>query len=53
MGVLILCFGVATLMKGKLQYPNYWGGPVFAPFAILVGVLGIFVGIVSVRKARR
>ena len=26
-------------MKGELHYGNYWGGAVFAPFAIGCGVL--------------
>jgi len=53
LGVVLLGLGLFTLFNGKLQYSNYWGGPVFAPFAVLIGVLGIYVGIVSLRRARR
>jgi hypothetical protein len=51
--ILLLCLGVSTLLKGQLHYANYWGGAVFAPFAILIGVLGIYVAIVSRRKQGR
>jgi CDP-diglyceride synthetase len=51
--VLVLCLGVTTLLKGKLQYSNYWSGAVFAPFAVLIGVLGILAGIIIWRKSRR
>jgi hypothetical protein len=51
--ILVLCFGISTLLKGRLQYSNYWGGAVFAPFAILIGVLGIFAGIVTWRNQHR
>jgi hypothetical protein len=41
-----------NLLQGKLQYSNYWGGAVFAPFAVRIGVLGILAGIVTWRKQR-
>jgi len=28
--MLVLCLGIGTLAKGRLQYSNYWGGAVFA-----------------------
>jgi hypothetical protein len=37
--------GLITLLEGKLHYQNYWHGLVFAPFAVLVGALMIFVGV--------
>jgi hypothetical protein len=45
MGVLVMGFGAVTLLSGKLHYQNYWHGPVFAPFALFVGVLIIVVAI--------
>jgi hypothetical protein len=50
--ILVLGLGIGTLLQGKLQYSNYWGGAVFAPFAVLIGVLGILAGIVTWRKQR-
>jgi hypothetical protein len=40
---LIFMFGVSTLFQGNMGYRNWWGGVVFAPFAILIGVLGLFI----------
>jgi hypothetical protein len=34
--------GVGTLFQGHMGYRNWWGGIVFAPFAILIGGLGLF-----------
>jgi hypothetical protein len=45
MGVLVMGFGAVTLLSGKLHYQNYWHGPVFAPFALFVGMLIIVVAI--------
>jgi len=42
---------ITTLVKGDLHYINYWGGRVFAPFALLILLLGI-VGVV-VSKIRK
>jgi hypothetical protein len=41
--------GVFALLQGKLRYQNYWRGPVFAPFALLIGALAVFTAI----KGRR
>lgn len=37
-GGLLLSGGIGTLGKGSLHYSNYWGGAVFAPFAIVLGI---------------
>ncbi len=53
MGVLgfwIFILGLTTLLLGRLHYANYWGAPVFAPFALVVGILGITY---AIRVARR
>jgi hypothetical protein len=41
--LLILILGAATLFQGNIGYRNWWGGVVFAPFAIIVGGLGLFI----------
>jgi hypothetical protein len=40
---LILMLGVGSLFQGKIGYWNWWGGVVFAPYAILIGALGLFI----------
>jgi hypothetical protein len=45
LGFWILILGVTTLTLARLHYPNYWGGPDFAPFALVIGVLGIVLAI--------
>lgn len=37
-GLAVVIMGIATLGRGQLHYQNYWGGEVFAPFAIIIGV---------------
>jgi hypothetical protein len=51
--MLILCLALGTILKGRLQYSNYWGGAVFAPFALLIGALGMVASIMSWWKQRR
>ena len=41
-GLLIFGAGLATLLSGHLHYRNWWGAPVFGPYALIIGVL-IFV----------
>jgi hypothetical protein len=35
---ILILFGTAALLKRGLGYRNYWGGLVFAPFAIAIGI---------------
>jgi Ni,Fe-hydrogenase I cytochrome b subunit len=42
-GLMLIGSGSLTLLSGKLHYRNYWHAPVFAPFAILVGMIAIAV----------
>ncbi len=44
-GVLAVVLGLASLLNGKSSYQNYWGGLVFAPVAILMGFLVLFISI--------
>ena len=46
-GLLIACDGLITLLAGRMHYPNHWGAPVFAPFALVIGVIAIAVAIVK------
>jgi hypothetical protein len=49
LGLLALGKGLLTLLRGKLNYYNYWDDPVFAPDDIFVGVL-LLVGVFLHRK---
>ena len=40
-GFGIFAFGALTLLAGSLHYTNFWGGLVFAPFALVIGALFI------------
>jgi hypothetical protein len=44
-GALVMGLGVVTLLQGRLHYQNWWHAPVFAPFAVIVGALIVFVAI--------
>jgi hypothetical protein len=43
--VAIILIGVGNLLNGRLEYRNYKGLHVFAPFAILVGSLGLIAAL--------
>jgi hypothetical protein len=47
-GFMAFGFGVGTLLRGRILYQNWWGGAVYAPFAILVGLIAL--GIASYGK---
>ncbi len=42
---LVVMLGTATLFHGKLEYYNWWGGMIFAPFAIVIGSLGLAIAV--------
>jgi hypothetical protein len=42
--------GVSTLYEGGVAYHTAWGGTVFAPTTIVIGVLSIVAGIVLHRR---
>jgi hypothetical protein len=50
-GFWIFILGFVTLLLGQLHYKNYWGGAVFAPFALLIGVIAVAFAI-RVRRRR-
>jgi hypothetical protein len=44
-GLLFIAMSTFPLLGGKTHCENHWGGPVFAPFAIFLGILflvGVF-----------
>jgi hypothetical protein len=43
--VLVVVIGAGTMVRGGTNYLNWWGGLVFAPAAILIGALGLFIAI--------
>ena len=43
--LMLLSLGVGSLLRKQLVYRNFWDGPVFAPYAILLGVLVMAVAI--------
>jgi hypothetical protein len=43
--LLVLGLAARPLAKGALFYQNYWGGPVFVPFVVLIAAI-IVVGAV-------
>jgi hypothetical protein len=42
-GIGFICAGATTLATGNIYYPNYWHAPVFAPLAILSGIVILFL----------
>ena len=40
-GLWIFILGFVTLLLEQLHYKNYWGGAVFAPSALLIGVVAV------------
>lgn len=38
-GLVLIATGTLALLTGETRYANFGGAPVFAPFAILIGLL--------------
>jgi uncharacterized membrane protein len=53
MVLVMIAEAVSALMRGELMYRNAYGLQVFAPFAILIGVLGLVLLAVVVGQALR
>jgi hypothetical protein len=49
-GLIIFATGILSLIAGRLHYSNYWGGMVFAPFAIVVGAM-VMLGMIFMRRS--
>jgi hypothetical protein len=41
--LLIILLGAGSLFQGQIGYRNWFGGVVFGPFAIIVGMLCLFI----------
>jgi uncharacterized membrane protein len=44
--------GLAPLMQGRSFYSNYWGGAVFAPISLMIGIVVILIAIFQGRMRR-
>jgi len=42
-GVILVMMGLSSIYSGNLNYSNYWGGVVFAPLAIVIGILVLII----------
>jgi hypothetical protein len=40
-GTAMAARGIVLLHRVGMSYQNWWGGPVFAPFAIILGIIFI------------
>jgi hypothetical protein len=50
-GVFIAAYGVAQFYRTPLwAYPNYWGGSVFAPIVVAIGVLMMVMSPFTIRR---
>ncbi|MBI5020940.1 MAG: hypothetical protein HZB59_05845 [Ignavibacteriales bacterium] len=43
MALVLIFYGSTSIIQGKINYLNYWGGLVFAPIVTLVGVFLLFM----------
>jgi hypothetical protein len=52
LGLMFIGLGAFPLLQGRSHYQNYWGGAVFAPFALFVGLL-FLIGVFARRKREK
>lgn len=45
LSLVLVLTGIMYMAKGLIGWSNYWGGLVYSPFAVLVGLLLLYVGI--------
>jgi hypothetical protein len=45
LGLVIVAWGALTLIGGQMNYASSWAGLVFAPLALLVGMLVLLMAI--------
>ena len=43
MALFLILHGTVAIVENRWTYGNYWGGGVFAPVAIVMGVLFIYI----------
>ena len=39
LGLVLIATGTVAFVTGETHYGNFWGAPVFAPFAVVIGLL--------------
>jgi len=49
--LFLIASSALSILAGKLNYSNYWGGVVFAPVALFIGVLMFIVILRSGKRA--
>jgi len=49
-GLSLIAAGARPLLTGDLFYSNYWGGPVFGPLAIAIGMFCLYLAVFRWRK---
>ncbi len=49
-GFMVLGSGIEAVMAGRLHAGNHWGAGIFAPYAVVVGVVVILVAIFVRRR---
>ena len=42
-GIILVLMGIFNIIRGELNYTNYCGGIVFAPVAIIIGILILII----------
>jgi fatty acid desaturase len=52
-GLVIILFGLMSTIGPGGSYLNWWGGPVFGPAAIFIGILFLYVMTKAPRKEKR
>jgi hypothetical protein len=50
LGMLFVATGTLALLTGKTHYANFWGAPVFAPFAMVIRLLLLIAAFTQWRK---
>jgi len=53
LAVFLILYGVAQITGGRVSYENYWGGLVFAPFTIVLGILLLYIALFRFDRLRR
>lgn len=43
--VFAILYGVVRVIADQMNYENYWGGVVFAPFTIVFGLLFLYIAL--------
>ena len=49
---IVLIAGAASTLVTGIAYPNYWGGSIFAPVALIIGVATLLLALFPKRASR-